>query len=326
LEKLGIGIAYAATVTMAFVPILIGSIASLGEKQETMTKKDALMFPVVASGVLFGLYILFRLFSKDHINLLLTIYFLAFGAFALTSTFSPIFAIFIPSSKEYNIKIPVVDYELKFNNADVVAGILSVAAAVWYALTKNWIINNVIGFCFCIQGIAMLSITSFQIAGLLLTGLFFYDIFWVFGTDVMVTVAKNFDAPVKLLFPRNIFASTYQYSMLGLGDIVIPGIFIALMLRFDRKNAFPNKSVQDLAKSAYNSFDKFYFSSTLVAYVLGLVTTIAVMHTFKAAQPALLYLVPYCLGFALFTAVRRGEIGKLWSYTEEVPEDDKKTK
>jgi minor histocompatibility antigen H13 len=29
--------------------------------------------------------------------------------------------------------------------------------------------------------------------------LFFYDIFWVFGTEVMVTVAKNLDGPIKLL-------------------------------------------------------------------------------------------------------------------------------
>jgi len=28
------------------------------------------------------------------------------------------------------------------------------------------------------------------------------DIFWVFATPVMVSVAKNFDAPIKLLFPR----------------------------------------------------------------------------------------------------------------------------
>ena len=39
----------------------------------------------------------------------------------------------------------------------------------------------------------------------------------------MVSVAKSFDAPIKLVFPKNIFASEYQFSMLGLGDIVIPG-------------------------------------------------------------------------------------------------------
>ena len=74
-------------------------------------------------------------------------------------------------------------------------------------------------------------IGSYFNAIILLSGLFFYDIFWVFGTDVMVTVAKSFDAPIKLLFPNTI--PSLPPSMLGLGDIVIPGFFIALMLRFD---------------------------------------------------------------------------------------------
>ncbi len=43
---------------------------------------------------------------------------------------------------------------------------------------------------------------SRRAGGLLLCGLFFYDIFWVFGTPVMVSVAKSLDAPIKLLFPR----------------------------------------------------------------------------------------------------------------------------
>lgn len=38
---------------------------------------------------------------------------------------------------------------------------------------------------------------------MMLTALFFYDIFFVFGTDVMLTVAKSIDAPIKLLFPTD---------------------------------------------------------------------------------------------------------------------------
>ena len=37
---------------------------------------------------------------------------------------------------------------------------------------------------------------------ILLAGLFVYDIFWVFCTPVMVSVARSFDAPIKLLFLR----------------------------------------------------------------------------------------------------------------------------
>ena len=35
----------------------------------------------------------------------------------------------------------------------------------------------------------------------LLGGLFFYDIFFVFGTDVMVTVAVSMDVPIKVSPP-----------------------------------------------------------------------------------------------------------------------------
>ncbi len=40
----------------------------------------------------------------------------------------------------------------------------------------------------------------------------------------MVTVAKNFDAPIKIMFPKDLGAEVFQFSMLGLGDIVIPGM------------------------------------------------------------------------------------------------------
>lgn len=56
---------------------------------------------------------------------------------------------------------------------------------------------------------------------------------------LQVTVAKSFDAPIKLLFPRalDLAAAKAPFSMLGLGDIVIPGIFVAIVLRYDAKQS-----------------------------------------------------------------------------------------
>jgi minor histocompatibility antigen H13 len=71
------------------------------------------------------------------------------------------------------------------------------------------------------QGIAMLNLGSTHTGLLLLWGLFFYDIFWVFCTPVMVAVATKIDGPIKLLFPSQAVAG--KFNMLGLGDIVIPG-------------------------------------------------------------------------------------------------------
>lgn len=68
--------------------------------------------------------------------------------------------------------------------------------------------------------------------------------------------------------------------MLGLGDVVIPGLFIALALRYDHARA----------EKTQTSFSKPYFFVTLTAYVVGLMTTMTVMHLLGRAQPALLYL------------------------------------
>lgn len=125
----------------------------------------------------------------------------------------------------------------------------------------------------------------------------------------MVTVAKNLDGPIKILFPKSLERNEdgkLDLSLLGLGDIVIPGFFIALLLRFDVSQGLKGKP---------------YFWSCLVAYCLGLGTTLFVMIRFEAAQPALLYLVPACLGSSFLCAVCRGEVSELLAYSEEEEEE-----
>lgn len=55
-----------------------------------------------------------------------------------------------------------------------------------------------------------------------------------------------------------------------------------------------------------------YFYSGFIAYILGLAATIIVMTIFKHPQPALLYLVPACLGAPLLTAFVKGDLDAMW--------------
>ncbi|URE02753.1 hypothetical protein MUK42_33815 [Musa troglodytarum] len=176
---------------------------------------------------------------------------------------------------------PSVTASLEFTRSQVVASVPGTFFCVWYVLKKHWLANNILGIAFCIQ-----------------VGLFFYDIFWVFFTPVMVSVAKSFDAPIKLLFPTSDAAR--PFSMLGLGDIVIPGIFVALALRFDVSRG---KQIR-------------YFSSAFLGYTVGLVLTIVVMNWFQAAQPALLYIVPGVIGFVAAHCLWNGEVKPLLEYDE----------
>lgn len=86
--------------------------------------------------------------------------------------------------------------------------------------------------------------------------------------------------PFAVMFPQDLLenglAGTHC-AMLGLGDIVIPGVFLALMLRFDRSRPGAKRDT--------------YFYVTFFAYILGLGVTMFVMHVFKHAQ------VSCCLSF-----------------------------
>ncbi|KAJ0173922.1 hypothetical protein K1T71_010068 [Dendrolimus kikuchii] len=334
----GVAIAYFSLVVMAILPIFFGSFRSVkylneqkesGEKPETMSNKDALMFPFIASCALFGLYVFFQFFSKEYINLLLTGYFFFLGVLALSHLLSPIISFMVPASVPnvpYHIhftrgerdgRTDIINY--KFTSYDVICLLISLCLGAWYLLKKHWIANNLFGIAFAINGVELLHLNNVVTGCILLCGLFIYDIFWVFGTNVMVTVAKSFEAPIKLVFPQDLLVNGFNasnFAMLGLGDIVVPGIFIALLLRFDKS----------LKRNS-----EFYFRATFLAYILGLVATILVMHLFKHAQPALLYLVPACLATPLSLALLRGDISALFNYEDQLgiapaPTDSKSKK
>merc|ERR1739838_201697 len=252
-------------------------------------------------------------------------YFLVLGIFALSHMMSPVILKLVPSA------VPVIPFHLKFTQGEgdskeavldyqftthdlVCLGLCSVVG-IWYIIKKHWLANDLLGMAFAVNGVELLHLNNVVTGCILLGGLFFYDIFWVFGTDVMVTVAKSFEAPIKLVFPQDLLENglnAQNMAMLGLGDIVIPGIFVALLLRYD----------QSLKRNS-----NFYFYTTFIAYILGLCGTIVVMHVFKHAQPALLYLVPACLGVPLLLALCRGDIKSMFQYEDHPDLDaDKKEK
>lgn len=122
--------------------------------------------------------------------------------------------------------------------------------------------------------------------------------------------------PILITWPRDILHPlASRHSMLGLGDIVVPGIFVAFCLRFDyylaqqySKPVSSSSSITPLIPKINAYYPKPYFHACLVAYVFGLMTTITVMHVFRSAQPALLYLSPACGLTVWAVALYRGEV------------------
>lgn len=78
--------------------------------------------------------------------------------------------------------------------------------------------------------------------------------------------------------------------------------------------ALTSEATRSPCTSRLRPGSSFYFTTAIFSYILGLVLTVFVMHTFKAAQPALLYLVPLGVATPIFWSVLRGEIFKLFKY------------
>lgn len=151
---------------------------------------------------------------------------------------------------------------------------LSLIVNIVYFKKKHWIISNVIASSFCITGLGEMKLDSTKTGVCLLTLLFFYDIFWVFCTPVMISVAKGIDLPIKIVFPSK--AGTP--SMIGLGDIVVPGLYLGI--------------VRDFGRSVST---RFFFYAGYFGYIMGLCITFLVALQLQKGQPALLYLCPAVL-------------------------------
>jgi minor histocompatibility antigen H13 len=123
---------------------------------------------------------------------------------------------------------------------------------------------------------------------------------------------------------------------LGLGDIVIPGIFMSLCLRFDvlkrldinklesiieaekkGTTSAANGSFYQYVSQVANSAPKHYFISVVIGYLIAIITTIVIMFIFNHGQPALLYLVPGCLFSVAITAAVKGEFSQVLEFVEE---------
>nr|XP_020645696.1 signal peptide peptidase-like 2A isoform X1 [Pogona vitticeps] len=211
------------------------------------------------------------------------------------------------------------------------------AISIVWAVFRNenrwaWILQDILGIAFCVNFIKTLKMPNFKSCVILLGLLLLYDVFFVFitpfitknGESIMVEVAAGpFESseksdgnlveasaersapheklPVVIKVPRLEFSVTMlclmPFSLLGFGDIVVPGLLVAYCHRFD---------VQTSSSSVY-------FISCTIAYAAGMLITFLGLALMKAAQPALLYLVPCTLLTSAFVAWYRKEMKKFWN-------------
>ncbi|KAG7016973.1 Signal peptide peptidase-like 2 [Cucurbita argyrosperma subsp. argyrosperma] len=275
---------------------------------------SAVLFVVVASCFLILLY---KLMSYWFIELLVVLFCIG-GAEGLQTCLVALLSRCFKHVGESYIKVPffgAVSY------LTLAVSPFCIAFAVLWAVYRNvsfaWIGQDILGIALIITVLQIVRIPNLKVGTVLLSCAFLYDIFWVFvskklfNESVMIVVARGDKSgedgiPMLLKIPR-MFDPWGGYSIIGFGDILLPGLVVAFSLRYDW---LANKSLR-----------LGYFLPAMLAYGSGLLITYVALNLMDGhGQPALLYIVPFTLGTLLTLGKKRGDLGVLWTKGE--PERD----
>ena len=316
------------------ISIKKGKRVKTSDDDESLSMSDAAKFPFMASAALMVLYVLFKNIDKDILNMLFKANFAIMGMSAIGAFFEDSIAETfpnLPNKEVFKKKLVLIagkegekdsatEINFDITTHNLITYTLGAVIGISYVCTNHWFFNNLLGITFTIGGIMLLRVSKFAVVFLLLWALFIYDIFWVFGSDVMVTVAKNFDVPIKLLFPL----SSGKNSLLGLGDMVIPGLLTALALKFDVDNGIakytPGKD------NTLPEIETPTFNFVMIGYAAGMIATFVGMSLMEKAQPALLYLVPTCCFGLILSLILEKQLFKALSYQSDPTDEEKKEK
>jgi len=186
----------------------------------------------------------------------------------------------------------------------VISMCVSAVIVVTWLVTRHWFPTDILAVCIAGTAIAFVRLPSLRVAFVIMTLFLLYDVFWVyisqyiFKKNVMVTVAQKVVAPslpMLIGLPRVLDGGI---SMLGVGDMVLPGLFLSFLYRFDRHCELP--------------FKNGFFLKAWIGYLVGIIGTLFAVVLMNRGQPALLFLVPCTLLPTIAFAHLSGRLGQMW--------------
>uniref|UniRef100_A0A4X1T6G8 Signal peptide peptidase like 3 n=1 Tax=Sus scrofa TaxID=9823 RepID=A0A4X1T6G8_PIG len=260
---------------------------------QTIDSTQALFLPIGASVSLLVMFFFF-----DSVQVVFTICTAVLATIAFAFLLLPMCQYLTrPCSPQNKISFGCCG---RFTAAELLSFSLSVMLVLIWVLTGHWLLMDALAMGLCVAMIAFVRLPSLKVSCLLLSGLLIYDVFWVFfsayifNSNVMVKVATQpadnpldvlsrklhlgpnvgrdvprLSLPGKLVFPSS---TGSHFSMLGIGDIVMPGLLLCFVLRYDNYKKQANGdscSASGPANISGRMQKVSYFHCTLIGYFVG---------------------------------------------------------
>eukprot|EP00961_Rhodomonas_salina_P252530 3413129-Rhodomonas_salina.2 len=192
----------------ALLAIASGSQRPRADGTPGLSARSAVLAPMVSSIFLFGLYLILKNTELDP-GLLYRGVVSCFGVFTLQEILAEAMGTVLPPAAKTaldNTPIAALFQEASESSEssealltnvlgpveELTALALAVGAAgayLWLPASQSFALSNVIAVSIALATLPLLDLSSFAIGAAFLLGLLCYDVFWVFGTDVMMTVA-----------------------------------------------------------------------------------------------------------------------------------------
>ncbi|CAG9461850.1 unnamed protein product [Pedinophyceae sp. YPF-701] len=253
---------------LALCTIYIGAHRGLTNRaRQNISLKQGALAPVFASVALFGMYLFVKFLPDLDLKTVVNAYFWLLGTLAIAGVAQGPLATLAGPLGEKSIKFdvpkgwlideegePVTKGEIAPTDLAILPLAMALATLDANANHQIYTLNNFIACCIATDVLQLIGLKSFRTAAVLFVGMLCYDVFWVFGSggvtqtvtgndeSVMVAVATSdlITGPIKLEFPRfGAIPGDYPWSILGLGDIAIPGLLACLALRYDATRTVP---------------------------------------------------------------------------------------
>ena len=270
----------------------------------------------LGSGVLVSIY-LFRKYILVILNILI-----GFESWLCTYYATLYFVIRIGKNIFNNMKHNQIskkkyEYLLGLNFYEISSIFISGFIIIFYFITRHWILNDLICFCLAFTTLSFIILKSFMLCFVCLFAFFAYDTFWVFYSEkiftenVMVVAATSIQIPIKIEFPILFSNNPIKNCMLlGLGDILLPGMVIKYCRRFDiLKKKMDKKKIGFRKKKSKMGF---YFFN-LILYFISVVLAMSMMFIFNHGQPVLFYISPIFILGLMGKAYYDGCFGIFWN-------------
>ena len=338
-------LAYFYFVVTASLTVVLGSRRSdikVFEGESLIGPRNAIAAPFISSAILFTFYTVLR--SANFESFFETSYqilALLIGGLSIDTIISLSFINNVSSKKSASVEeTAMAGNDVSTSTEGLIVSSIAVLGYLFSSILGNHeevstyfvasFFNNMIAVSIALLATSLVRVKNFATCCALLSGLFFYDVYFVFGSDIMMTVATKVEAPVKMLFPASVSAipeRPYPYSVLGLGDVVVPGIMSAFAHRFDCMKKEMVTDAKEVAKTSgflgkinvsteslptMSSESHRYLDASVVGYIMGLLLAFAANEVMQRGQPALLYLVPTVITSMFITSLRNEEFGLLW--------------